>query len=209
MSSKIANSGVVTAAVRWRSLPPSFAKTANRSGADPFTNPADDLSAALVEAQQRGYREGLQDGQARARKDLEPVVQRLAASVAEILQYKEALRRQAEQDMLRLSLGIARRVLHRELSTDPDSLHALIRAAIDRLKACEVHRVRIHPDHQPQLLVELNQAGLMASVEVIPDASLELGGIVFETNRGSLDASVSSQMEEVRRLLQDFAGDEQ
>jgi flagellar assembly protein FliH len=207
MSSRIADAAAATA-VRWRSLPPHLGGRGNRTDEN-SGDPGDDIAKAVTEAQNRGYREGLQDGQTRARKELEPIVQRLTAAIAETVQYKERLRRDAEQDLLRLALGIARHVLHRELSTDPDSLHALIRAAIDRLKSSELHRVRIHPAHQPQLLVDLNQAGLMSSVEVIPDAGMELGGIVFETNRGNLDASVSSQMEEIRRLLQDFAGDEQ
>ena len=41
------------------------------------------------------------------------------------------------------------------------------------------------------------------SVEVVPDAARELGSVVFETERGSLDASVDTQLEEIERGLTD------
>jgi flagellar biosynthesis/type III secretory pathway protein FliH len=38
---------------------------------------------------------------------------------------------------------------------------------------------------------------------VVPDAARELGSVVFETERGSLDASVDTQLEEIERGLTD------
>jgi len=40
-------------------------------------------------------------------------------------------------------------------------------------------------------------------VEVVPDASREPGTLIFETERGNLDASVESQLEEIERGLAD------
>ncbi len=40
-------------------------------------------------------------------------------------------------------------------------------------------------------------------VEVIADPSRELGTVIFETERGNLDASVESQLQEIERGLAD------
>ena len=48
----------------------------------------------------------------------------------------------------RLAIEIARRVLHRELSVDPSALEALIKAALEKLQAQEIYRVRVHPDQE-------------------------------------------------------------
>jgi flagellar assembly protein FliH len=40
-------------------------------------------------------------------------------------------------------------------------------------------------------------------VEVIADASREPGAVVFETERGNLDASVDAQLREIERGLAD------
>ena len=38
---------------------------------------------------------------------------------------------------------------------------------------------------------------------MVPDASRELGTVIFETQRGNLDASVESQLQEIERGLAD------
>ena len=52
--------------------------------------------------------------------NLQPVLERLNASIAEILGMRPDLRRRAETDVVQLALLIAKRVLHRELSVDEE-----------------------------------------------------------------------------------------
>ena len=40
-------------------------------------------------------------------------------------------------------------------------------------------------------------------IEVSADSNLEAGGLIFETNRGQLDASLHSQLDEIERGLID------
>jgi flagellar biosynthesis/type III secretory pathway protein FliH len=42
-----------------------------------------------------------------------------------------------------------------------------------------------------------------ASIEVIPDPSRQPGALVFETERGNLDASIETQLLEIERGLTD------
>ena len=58
------------------------------------------------------------------------------------------LRREAEADMVQLALAIARRVLRRELAVDPDALHGLVLAALEKLQgAGDLAAYRVHPSH--------------------------------------------------------------
>jgi flagellar biosynthesis/type III secretory pathway protein FliH len=45
-----------------------------------------------------------------------------------------------------------------------------------------------------------------AKAEIVADNSLLLGDILFETTRGSLDASIDSQLLEIERGLTDLLG---
>ena len=150
-----------------------------------------------------GLREGEAAGRSKAAVELEQAFQRLAASIDEISGLRVRLRREAEQDLLRLALAIARRVLRRELAIDPEALHGLVLAALEKLQGQEVSRVRVHPSHAPLVSACLRQSATATSVEVIPDASREPGAVVFETERGNLDASVESQLREIERGLCD------
>jgi flagellar assembly protein FliH len=157
----------------------------------------------IREAHAAGLREGEAAGQSRAAAELQPVIQRLAHSIEELGNMRARLRGEAEADLVRLALAIARRVLRRELSIDPDALRGLVVAALEKLHSQEICRVRVHPSHAGLVGACLREAVAGSGAEVIADPSRELGDVVFETERGNLDASVDSQLLEIERGLVD------
>jgi flagellar assembly protein FliH len=109
--------------------------------------------------------------------------------------------------MVRLSIEIARRILHREISLDTSALDALIGAALEKLRSQEVYRVRVHPDQEQPVRACLRQTGRDPAIEVVSDASQPWGGVLFEISRGALDASVETQLREIERGLADSMGE--
>lgn len=154
-------------------------------------------------ARAAGVAEGEAAGRSRAAAELQPVLERLARSIEDLGHLRARLRGEAEADMLRLALAIARRVLHREISLDPDAMHGLVLGALEKLQGQEVSRVRVHPSHAAQLTGWLHAAPGGAAVEVVADPGRQPGDAVFETERGNLDASVDSQLQEIERGLAD------
>jgi flagellar assembly protein FliH len=157
----------------------------------------------VAEARAAGLREGEAAARARAAADVQPVLEKLARSIEDLAQIRGRLRKQAEGDVIKLSLAIARRVLRRELAIDRDAMRGLIMAALEKLQAQEICRVRTNPAQAAAITACLREGASNAKVEVIPDGSLQPGGVVFETNQGNLDASVDSQLAEIERGLAD------
>lgn len=157
----------------------------------------------IREAHAAGAREGEMAAQRRAEAAVQPVIERLVRSIEEIGALRARLRLEAEQDLVRLALAIARRILGRELALDPDALHGLVLAALEKLRSQEICRVRLHPAQEAAVRACLRQAGTDPAVEVIADPAREPGSVIFETERGSLDASVESQLQEIGRGLAD------
>jgi flagellar assembly protein FliH len=157
----------------------------------------------VKEAHAAGVREGEAAGRTRGAAEVQPVVERLARTIEELTQMRPRLRKEAESDTVQLSLAIARRVLRRELAVDPDAMRGLVVSALEKLQGQEISRVKVHPAHAAQVTATLRTSGHNSAVEVIPDPSREPGGIVFETTRGDLDASVDSQLQEIERGLAD------
>ena len=155
------------------------------------------------EARAAGIREGEAAGRSQAAAEIQPVIDRLSRSVEELAHLRPQLRKDAEADMVRLSLAIARRVLRRELSIDPDALHGLVLAALEKLQGQEVSRVKVHPSLAPSVTACLRESRSGRDIEVAPDPSREPGAVIFETSRGNLDASVDSQLQEIERGLTD------
>jgi flagellar assembly protein FliH len=158
-----------------------------------------DPDVLLQEAYQRGFREG----EAAAQAGVGPVLERLAHSIDALAVLRVRARREAEGDLLRLAIAIARRIIHRELSVDNDAISGLIRIAMEKLQSQEVHRVRVHPDLESAVRRALESLAAGRSVQVLTDRGRLPGDVIFETSRGSLDASVESQLQEIGRGLAD------
>jgi len=157
----------------------------------------------VAEARAAGLREGEAAARTRATAEVQPVLEKLARSIEDLAQIRGRLRKQAEGDTIKLSLAIARRVLRRELAIDHDAMRGLVMAALEKLQAQEICRVRTNPAQAAAVTACLREGASNAKVEVIPDGSLQPGGVVFETNHGNLDASVDSQLQEIERGLAD------
>ena len=155
------------------------------------------------DARAAGFREGEASGRKNATAEVQPMLERLARSIDEMAALRARYRKEAEGDMVRLSLAIARRILRRELAVDSDAMHGLVLGALEKLQSQEICRVRVHPTHAAIVAACLEKAAGGTPVEVVSDASREPGTVVFETDRGNLDASVDSQLQEIERGLID------
>jgi len=155
------------------------------------------------EAHHRGFTEGKAVGRQQAGAELQSVLDQLGKSLASLASLRSRIREEAEGDLLKLAITIARRVLHRELTLDPESIEGLIRVALDKLQSRELCRVRVHPDQEQAIRKSLERFANSQKVELITDSSLQCGDVLFETAHGNLDASIESQLGEIERGLAD------
>ena len=124
------------------------------------------VEKAAEDAFQKGLLQGEADGRKHARAQLDGEIQRLAQSVVDMAGLRHSIRREAEEELVRLALAIARRILHRELTVDPESLTGLVKAALRRLEIRDTFRVRTHPDHVAAVTRCLAQIGAPQKIEV-------------------------------------------
>lgn len=166
-----------------------------------------ELTAVAEQQARQAYETGLRTGEGNARKTLESeirtAIDRLTATIADVAAARAEVIQRAEADIVRLAIEIARRVLHRELTVDPNALEALTKAALNKLQWQEIHRVLVHPDQEKVVRASLQQTGRGQGIEVVADPSQPPGGILFDVGRGALDASVGTQLDEIARGLTD------
>ncbi len=154
------------------------------------------------ESRDTGFREGEAAGRAQGAAALQPVLDRLARGIQEIAALRPQIMGETVAELVDLSLSIARRILHRELSVDPGALEGLVGAALRNLPGQEICRILVHPELEActrQALAGEGRSGLT----LIADGTLERGAILLETGRGRLDASLETQLAEIGRGLAD------
>jgi flagellar assembly protein FliH len=172
-----------------------------------LANTRADVERRVQEASANSRREG----ELAARQSLEPQLNAEVAKLRELFREVFAagakLRAHAEEDLVRLAVAIARRILHREVTVDVDAITGLVKAAFQRLDQREVHQVRTDPESLNTIKEVLRQSGAPTSVKVVADPSLRRGSLVIETSRGTLDASIDSQLQEIQRGFIDVVND--
>jgi flagellar assembly protein FliH len=157
----------------------------------------------LRQAVQRGYLEGEAAARAALEEPARAAHAELLRAIAGLAQMRAVIYKEAQADLLRLSMAIARRIVHRELLVSPDILESIVSVVLEKLDRQDVHRVRVHPAMAARLDQDLKNLSHQRPIHVAPDPTLAPGACIFETGRGNVDASIDSQLGEIERGLAD------
>ncbi|MGB8955270.1 MAG: FliH/SctL family protein [Tumebacillaceae bacterium] len=167
------------------------------------------LLAEVQEAKELGYREGY-EAACQAAED------QYAGKLDEVeLLYRKAVddRKQyladSEPLIVDLACAVAQKIMTREVTVDREWVLDVVRAALEEIHDAGQIEVRVHPDDFER--VQANRRGLRKEVPgqtellVLPDRVVEPGGCVVHTAFGNIDARIDTQLEEVRKALQEVA----
>lgn len=109
--------------------------------------------------------------------------------------------------VVRIAVEVARRIVRRELRTDPGMVSRTIGSALEQVAAASETRVRVHPLDAQVLQSTIREIvpapDEAAGLAIIPDGSIERGGCVVESDRGIVDARLQTQFEEMQARLLD------
>lgn len=179
-----------------------------------------ELDSLRAEARKEGYDAGYAEGMAAAAQEgklqREALIARQLKEVQAFLERaareKEKLWDASKEEMKDLALAIAEKVIRVSLKNSSDVLLRMVDAATDTHKRCEWARIYVADCDlsgsaytAPELTAALGH--IADRVRVIPMADDESGTCIVELPDVILDASVSTQLETIRDVLEDAALD--
>ncbi len=162
----------------------------------------DRVAAIERDAFSQGYAAGERSGAEAGAQRADALVRRLSATLDELANLRRTIASQAEHDLVRLALAVARRVVHREIQLDAQLVAALAHVALDRLDAGRGPALlKMHPEDIARLRDTTTAEWAQSAIRLIPDASVARGGCVVETAHGRVDATVDTQIAEIAHAL--------
>ena len=102
------------------------------------------------------------------------------------------------QDLLNLSLEVARQMVQQSLKTNPEILLNIIREAISSLPHFShgAHLV-VHPDDAEMLRTSMGEQLSHSGWKIFEDKSIEPGGVRIETANSQIDATVANRWKRI------------
>jgi flagellar assembly protein FliH len=153
-----------------------------------------DVEAARREGKRDAREELEEEFDERLKLEREKVLETCAGFRKERQRYFAAV----EEEVVKLALAIAARVLHREAKIDPMMLASAVRVALERVQEDSVVVLRVATAEEA-MWREVIGAGEQGRVQLAADERMIAGECVLETNVGKVELGVSAQLEEIEK----------
>ena len=160
---------------------------------------------AVEQARAQGYEQGVAAGRAAVEAELGAAGAALTAAIEDVARFRGILTARYQRELLELALGVAHKVVQRELAEHPDHWLGMIRDAVLATLDRETIRIRVGPvlhrylvEHLPRLRVLLEE---VKELDLVEDVGLGETGCVIESHYGDLDVGVDSQINAIRTAL--------
>lgn len=166
------------------------------------------------EGTELGYQDGYQQGLKKAQEEFnqknqsitENAEKEIRSMLDSIEQAKEDILKKFEEDLQGLSIGIAQKILRRELQLEPDSIRTIINNVLDSYRNQAWVKINVSPS-DAEILTKADRSIIQelqkvsSNVKIVPDPDLKDGGCIIDLPDQVIDAGVDTQMEQIQKAL--------
>ncbi|MEW6507415.1 MAG: FliH/SctL family protein [Bacteroidota bacterium] len=162
---------------------------------------------------EEAYAKGIIDGQQMLKLELDreysDKLYKKYEEVYHILEDFDKKLKEYEQSFERLVVGtsveLARKIIQKEVK-DQSIINDVVKEAISKVIGANEVRIKFHPDDMKELNTlsrNLINSSSFSKIKFEEDEKIEKGGCLVETEIGNVDARISTQLEELRRKLEE------
>lgn len=157
------------------------------------------------ESYEKGLSDGIQKGRELQKNEAFHTLQSMVSLMKETGDLKKNILDKAEEQIIQLSLTIAEKVIHLEVTTNREVIRNVLKEAIRNIVDRENMKVRIHPQDF-QYMMEIKSDFLqnfdgIKNIIFEEDVSIGRGGAIIETLFGEVDARLDQQYSEIKVLM--------
>jgi flagellar assembly protein FliH len=182
----------------------SLIRQAERKALELVAGAAERISKLEEDARESGREQGYVAGKSAAEDELAPVITTIRELIESVRAQRSAVIAAAEPELVRLAMAVAERIVHSELQTNQSVIVENVRQALTRLVSREVVTLRVNPvdlDMIRQHRDEIVASGDVEHLRIVEDQRVDRGGVVVETDAGTIDSKISTQIREARRAI--------
>ncbi len=138
-------------------------------------------------------------------KQMKTLTPALSSAVKQIEDSRQDWLRHWESSATQLACAIAARIIRRELQTQPEIALEWVQEALQMCAGAAEITVRLHPSDHETLGDQVRQLAEVfhpaAATNIVADRSLSVSGCRIETEFGSIDQQLETQLERLQQEL--------
>ena len=162
-------------------------------------------SSVVQEAKQKGYEEGHAEGYESGVAEVNRLVDRMHKIVEAVMQRREEILKDTESQIVELVILMARKVIKVLSENQKNVVMANTLAALKKVKTRGTVTLRVNLEdvnlttaHVDEFIQHVEN---VQGITVLEDSTVEKGGCIVETDFGSIDARISSQLGELENKI--------
>ncbi|MCT2534521.1 flagellar assembly protein FliH [Aquibacillus koreensis] len=158
----------------------------------------------MENAKQTGYQEGFELGRNESIEKHKELIEQARSTINLAKKDYHLKLEQSEEEVLQLALKAASKIMHHSIEESEHFLH-IVKDVLKEVK--EQHSVQItaHPEDYQVMFQHKDELENIVSSKtefsIYPDHELQRGSCIIETPFGKIDASLDSQLQELRNKL--------
>lgn len=166
---------------------------------------------AYLRGYEAGERAGMEAGLESAHKEAASLLKTASCLIEKLECLRQGITEKSQEEILKLSLAVARKVVHAEITVNKEVVAAILKAAVKKLDVKDSVRVRLNPRDAEYISGKKHELlGAMDSVKemtIEEDQSILQGGCVVEAGLAEVDARIVQQLDEITEgLLKEARG---
>lgn len=152
---------------------------------------------------QRGYELGIKDGQQAELKQIAPLKEKLWNTVQEVVDYKIKVLKEAESTIAKMAFNFAGSIIKDEVKASPELIINQVRKALEYVISEGKLTFHVNPDDISQFddKEKFIPEEYLERIIIMPDENINRGGCVLKTNSGDIDATIETQIEELKAAI--------
>jgi flagellar assembly protein FliH len=172
------------------------------------------VSAGEMSArEQAAYQRGMREAEMRLKEQLEALSSQssrvLEKSLNEFDQLQKRIFADAEKQVAKLALEIAKKIVRREVRIDEQIVMAMIKVAMSYVSDARKLKIRVNPADLKTIRTNPSRgADLESSApspEWVADPAIERGGFIIESDSGMVDGRLGQQFQEIEKSFFGYA----
>lgn len=163
----------------------------------------------MERVQQEGYKAGFEQGKNESLSEFEYLINEGNELVSQAKEQYYKQLQQSESVIVQLAMQAAEKILNQTLSTHPEKFIPLVQKAIQDLKDNLTYSIFLHPKNYETVLKQKDElyesVTETATISLYIDDELEENSCLIEHASGKIDASINTQLSEIKQVLVNLA----